>query len=78
MAPTREGADYQNYSPHPAQPAQLSGAVSVTLLRHVSDVTWGNKDRERKGDTRSLEVKSSRIEIPTYLTFVYMILDPKA
>ena len=50
MAPTREGADYQNYAPHPAQPAQLGGAVSVTLLRHVSYVTWGNKAGERKGE----------------------------
>ena len=50
MAPTREGADYQNYAPHPAQPAQLGGAVSVTPFRHVSDVTWGNKARERKGE----------------------------
>ena len=31
-------------------PANLGGAVSVTLLRHVSDVTWGNKARERKGE----------------------------
>ena len=28
--------------------------------------------------TRGLEIKSSCIEIPIYLTFVYMILDPKA
>ena len=50
MAPTREGADYQNYAPYPAQPAQLGGAVSVTPFRHVSDVTWGNKAGERKGE----------------------------
>ena len=51
MAPTREGADYQNYSPYPAQPAQLGGAVSVTLVRRISDVTWGNKAAgERKGE----------------------------
>ena len=28
--------------------------------------------------TRGLEIKSSCIEIPIYLTLVYMILDPKA
>ena len=35
-------------------------------------------ENEKAEDTRGLEIKSSCIEIPIYLTFVYMILDPKA
>ena len=38
----------------------------------------GTLNDKGKVCTRGLEIKSSCIEIPIYLTLVYMILDPKA
>ena len=57
---------------------ELDSQRHLSALNHLDPESRRPKEVSQAPSTRGLEIKSSCIEIPIYLTLVYMILDPKA